>query len=38
MMPDAIRWYNVSNASRRYESVAAEAVHGWLIAAKAALR
>jgi len=33
MMPDAIRWYgqNVSDASRRYESVAAETVHGWLV-------
>ena len=33
MMPDAIRWFdqNVSNVSRRYESVAAETVHGWLI-------
>jgi hypothetical protein len=33
MMPDAIRLYdqNVSNVSRRYESVAAEIVHGWLV-------
>jgi hypothetical protein len=33
MMPDAIRWYdqNVSDVSRRYESVAAETVHGWLV-------
>ena len=32
-MPDAIRWYdqNVSDVSRRYESVAAETVHGWLV-------
>src|SRR6516164_5208511 len=31
MMP--IRWYdqNVSDVSRRYESVAAESVHGWLV-------
>ena len=33
MMSDAIRWYdrNVSDVSRRYESVAAETVHGWLV-------
>ena len=33
MMPDAIRWYdqNVSDVSRRYEFVAAETVHGWLV-------
>jgi hypothetical protein len=33
MMSDAIRWYdqNVSKVSRRYESVAAETVHGWLV-------
>jgi len=33
MMPDAIRWYdqNVSDVSRRYESVAAETIHSWLI-------
>jgi hypothetical protein len=33
MMSDAIRWYdqNVSEVSRRYESVAAETVHGWLV-------
>ena len=32
-MPDAIRWYdqNVSDVSRRYKSVAAETVHGWLV-------
>ncbi len=31
-MSDAIRWYdaNAENVSRRYESIAAEAVHGWL--------
>ena len=29
----AIRWYdqNVSDVSRRYESVPAETVHGWLV-------
>jgi hypothetical protein len=33
MMPDAIRWYdqNASEVSRRYESVAAETVNGWLV-------
>jgi SAM-dependent methyltransferase len=33
MMSDAIRWYdqNISDVSRRYESVAAETVHGWLV-------
>jgi ubiquinone/menaquinone biosynthesis C-methylase UbiE len=33
MMPDAIRWYdqNVFDVSRRYESVATETVHGWLV-------
>jgi SAM-dependent methyltransferase len=33
MTPDAIRWYkqNISDVSRRYESVAAEKVHSWLI-------
>jgi len=33
MMPDAIRWcdQNVSDVSRRYESVAADTAHGWLI-------
>ena len=33
MMSDAIRRYdqNVFDVSRRYESVAAETVHGWLI-------
>ncbi len=32
-MSDAIRWYdaNAEEVSRRYESVAAEAVHGWLL-------
>ncbi len=32
-MSDAIRWYdhNVSDVSHRYESVAAETVHGWLV-------
>jgi SAM-dependent methyltransferase len=32
-MSDAIRWYdaNVQDVSRRYESVAAETVHGWLV-------
>ena len=32
MMSDAIRWYdqNISEVSRRYESVAANTVHGWL--------
>ena len=32
MMSDTIRWYdqNVFDVSRRYESVAAETVHGWL--------
>jgi hypothetical protein len=31
--PDAIAWYerNISDVSRRYESVAAETVHGWLV-------
>ncbi len=31
-MSDAIRWYdaNAEDVSRRYESVAAETVHGWL--------
>jgi hypothetical protein len=33
MMSDAIRWYdqNVFDVSRRYESVASETVHGWLV-------
>jgi SAM-dependent methyltransferase len=33
MMSDAIRWYdqNISEVSRRYESVAANTVHGWLV-------
>jgi SAM-dependent methyltransferase len=33
MMSDALRWYdqNISDVSRRYESVAAETVHGWLV-------
>ena len=32
-MSDAIRWYdaNAEDVSRRYESVAAEIVHGWLV-------
>jgi SAM-dependent methyltransferase len=32
-MSDAIRWYeaNAEDLSRRYESVAAETVHGWLV-------
>ena len=32
-MSDAIHWYNANAAdlSRRYESVAAETVHGWLV-------
>jgi hypothetical protein len=32
-MSEAIRWYdqNVFDVSRRYESVAAETVHGWLV-------
>ena len=32
-MSDAIRWYdaNAEAVSRRYESVAAETVHGWLV-------
>jgi protein-L-isoaspartate O-methyltransferase len=32
-MSDAIRWYdaNVQDVSRRYESLAAETVHGWLV-------
>jgi protein-L-isoaspartate O-methyltransferase len=32
-MSDAIRWYdaNAEDVSRRYESVAAETVHGWLV-------
>ena len=32
-MSDAIRWYdaNIEDVSRRYESVAAETVHGWLV-------
>ena len=32
-MSDAIRWYdaNVEDVSRRYESVAGETVHGWLV-------
>lgn len=31
-MFDAIRWYdqNVSDVSRRYESLSVESVHGWL--------
>jgi SAM-dependent methyltransferase len=33
MMSDAIRWYdqNISDVSRRYESVSAETVHAWLV-------
>jgi hypothetical protein len=33
MTPDAIAWYerNISDVSCRYESVAAETVHGWLV-------
>src|ERR1019366_7976949 len=32
-MSDAIRWYekNATDVSRRYEAVAAESVHAWLI-------
>lgn len=32
-MSDAIRWYdqNISEISRRYESVPANTVHGWLV-------
>ncbi len=32
-MSDAIHWYdaNAADVSRRYESVAAETVHGWLV-------
>lgn len=33
IMSDAIRWYdqNISEISRRYESVPANTVHGWLV-------